>query len=76
MNKSRHLPHWVENGPDVSVSLSINFKRVVDAAADAHRVNHALRETGSIPVARQRHWTASSSSGYRAARSLKRLVSR
>jgi hypothetical protein len=72
------FPHWVENGPDVSVSLSINFKRVVDAAADAHRVNHALRKMGLQP---RRPGSSPAldgikSSGYRAARSLKRLVSR
>jgi hypothetical protein len=72
------FPHWVENGPDVSVSLSINFKRVVDAAADAHRVNHALRKMGLHP---RRPGSSPAldgikSSGYRAARSLKRLVSR
>jgi hypothetical protein len=72
------FPHWVENGPDVSISLSINFKRVVDAAADAHRVNHALRKMGLHP---RRPGSSPAldgikSSGYRAARSLKRLVSR
>jgi len=72
------FPHWVENGPDVSVSLSINFKRVVDTAADAHRVNHALRKMGLQP---RRPGSSPAldgikSSGYRAARSLKRLVSR
>ncbi len=72
------FPHWVENGPDVSVSLSINFKRVIDTAADAHRVNHALRKMGLHP---RRPGSSPAldgikSSGYRAARSLKRLVSR
>jgi hypothetical protein len=72
------FPHWVENGPDVSVSLSINFKRVVDTAADAHRVNHALRKMGLHPRRPGDSPALDSikSSGYRAARSLKRLVSR
>ena len=72
------FPHWVENGSDVSVSLSINFKRVVDTAADAFRVNHALRKMGIHP---RRPGSSPAldgikSNGYRAARSLKRLVSR
>jgi hypothetical protein len=43
------FPHWVQNGPDVSISLSVNFKRRVDDAADAHRVNRQLRKLGLHP---------------------------
>jgi hypothetical protein len=72
------FPHWVENGPEVSVSLSMNFKRVLDPAADAYRVNHALRKFGISPRQPGKSATVDNikSGGYRAARSLKRLVSR
>jgi hypothetical protein len=43
------FPHWVKNGPEVSVSLSINFKRIVDNAADVYRVNARLRKVGLHP---------------------------
>ena len=72
------FPHWVENGSNVSVSLSINFKRVTDSAADAYRVNNALRKMGLKPSrpGKSPALDGIKSSGYRAARSLKRLVSR
>jgi hypothetical protein len=68
------FPHWVENGSAVSVSLSMNFKRVSDPIADAYRVNNALRKTGLHP---RRPGTSPAldgikSGGYRAVRSLKR----
>jgi hypothetical protein len=44
------FPHWVQNGPEVSVSLSVNFKRCVDNAADAYRVNRQLRRLGLHPM--------------------------
>jgi len=71
-------PHWVENGSNVSVSLSINFKRVVDTAADAFRVNNALRRMGLSPTrpGKSPMLDGIKSSGYRAARSFKRLISR
>jgi hypothetical protein len=43
------FPHWVQNGPEVSISLSVNFKRRVDDAADAYRVNRQLRKLGLRP---------------------------
>lgn len=44
------FPHWVQNGPQVSISLSINFKRMVDDQADAYKLNHQLRTFGICPV--------------------------
>lgn len=44
------FPHWVQNGPEVSISLSVNFKRRVDNVADAHRVNRQLRKLGLHPT--------------------------
>ena len=72
------FPHWVENGPAVSVSLSMNFKRVSDTIADAYRINNALRKAGFHP---RRPGTSLvldgvKSGGYRAMRSIKRLASR
>ena len=71
------FPHWVENGSEISVSLSINFKRVVDTAADAYRVNHTLRKMGLKPTrpGRSAMLDGIKSGSYRAARSLKRLMS-
>ena len=70
------FPHWVENGPAVSVSLSMNFKRVSDPIADAYRINNTLRKAGLRP---RRPGTSPTldgikSSGYRAMRSIKRAL--
>lgn len=43
-------PHWVKNGPDVSISFSITFR---DPASDRrevlYRINHRLRKLGFSP---------------------------
>ena len=72
------FPHWVENGDNVSVSLSINFKRVIDHAADAYRINHALRKMGLKPSRPGSSALLDSvkSTSYRAMRRLKRLAAR
>ena len=44
------FPHWLQNGPDVSVSVSINFKRRNDAVIGAHRTNRYLRKAGLTPT--------------------------
>ncbi len=44
------FPHWVQNGSEVSISLSVNFKRVTDDTADAYRVNRRLRKIGLHPT--------------------------
>lgn len=44
------FPHWVKNGPEVSISASINFKRVTDDWADAFRINSRLRKLGLRPT--------------------------
>ena len=44
-------PHWVQNGPEVSVSFSITFNtRVSMRATHAYRVNHRLRSWGLAPA--------------------------
>jgi hypothetical protein len=72
------FPHWVKNGSSVSVSLSMNFKRDVDTTANAYRINNALRKAGLHPrrPGRSPMLDGIKSGGYRAARSLKRLVHR
>jgi hypothetical protein len=44
------FPHWVQNGNEVSISASINFKRVTDNTADAYRINWRLRKLGLRPT--------------------------
>lgn len=44
-------PHWVQNGPDVSISYSITFQtRAGLRRAHAHRANAALRRLGLEPA--------------------------
>lgn len=45
------FPHWLQNGPEVSVSVSINIKRRNDAVVGAHRTNRYLRKVGLDPKA-------------------------
>jgi hypothetical protein len=44
------FPHWVQNGPEISISISVNFKRVRDDSADAYRINKQLRKFGLHPL--------------------------
>lgn len=44
-------PHWVQNGPEVSVSFSITFRTRASArAAHAHQMNAILRKIGIEPA--------------------------
>lgn len=44
-------PHWVQNGPDVSVSYSITFRtEATDRREILYRINHRLRKAGWKPV--------------------------
>jgi hypothetical protein len=45
------FPHWLQNGPEVSVSVSINFKRRNNATIGAYRTNRYLRKAGLTPTA-------------------------
>jgi len=40
------FPHWLQNGNEVSVSVSMNFKRRHDATIGASRFNHFARKFG------------------------------
>jgi hypothetical protein len=43
-------PHWVKNGPEVSVSFSITFQtRLSERRGIIYSVNHALRQRGWSP---------------------------
>lgn len=45
-----HDPHWVKNGPETSVSLSVTFLTpTLVARSHAHAVNHRLRRIGLNP---------------------------
>ena len=44
------FPHWLQNGDDVSVSVSINFKRRANAVIGAFRTNRYLRKLGLNPT--------------------------
>lgn len=45
------FPHWVKNTNNVSVSVSINFKRVRNDAIGAYRANYYARKVGLHPAA-------------------------
>ena len=43
------FPHWVQNGDNISVSLSINFRFHGYLLGDIYRMNHLLRKIGLRP---------------------------
>jgi len=43
-------PHWVQNGPEVSVSLNINFHYRDAIAANIYQANYWLRRIGLTPT--------------------------
>jgi hypothetical protein len=43
------FPHWVKNGTDVSVSVSINFEYASQRLPDVYRANYYLRKLGLRP---------------------------
>ncbi|MBX9653315.1 transcription factor [bacterium] len=45
------MPHWVENGPNVSISFSVTFRtHESDRREILYRVNHRLRKAGLKPT--------------------------
>ncbi len=44
-----HSAHWVRNGPDISVSVSINFDYPNRVYRNLYRANHQLRKLGLSP---------------------------
>jgi hypothetical protein len=45
-----NTPHWLQNGDNVSVSLSINFQWHEHAWENLYRANHYLRRVGVTPA--------------------------
>jgi hypothetical protein len=43
------FPHWVKNGPDVSVSVSVNFEFEEQHIPNVYRANYYLRKLGFQP---------------------------
>jgi hypothetical protein len=44
------FPHWLKNADNVSISVSINFKRVGDSTIGASRTNYYARKIGFSPA--------------------------
>ena len=52
------MPHWVKNGPEVSVSLSVTWRSEWSVTeSDARAFNAALRKKGIAPASTRR-WPA------------------
>jgi hypothetical protein len=69
-------PHWVKNGPEVSISLSITWRSEWSyAEADARGMNHVLRRIGLDPAPPRRFpaRNAAKALAYRAIRKAKSL---
>ncbi|MBY0229055.1 MAG: cupin-like domain-containing protein [Gemmataceae bacterium] len=69
-------PHWVKNGPEVSVSFSITFQtRASERRGIVYKVNHALRKRGMNPppVGRSGWRDGMKVFGYRVLRKLRLL---
>lgn len=45
-----NAPHWVQNGDDISVTLSVNFQFKDTYRADKYRANYYLRRIGVTPA--------------------------
>jgi hypothetical protein len=44
------FPHWAQNGPEISVAVSINFQSLRCDQANVFRVNYMLRRLGFNPA--------------------------
>jgi hypothetical protein len=72
-------PHWVQNGPGVSVSLSVTWRSEWSyMEADARGMNSVLRGLGLTATAPKRfpHRNLAKSMGYRAIRKVRSLLVR
>jgi Cupin superfamily protein len=70
-----NAPHWVQNGPGVSVSLSITFRTpVTERGAIVNIINHQLRKLHLTPTPPGEHLATDKAklAAYRAAQKLKR----
>jgi hypothetical protein len=71
-----NTPHWLQNGDNVSVSLSINFQWREHAWENLYRANHYLRRVGMTPASPGRHPVADriKSGAYTAVQAVRRSV--
>jgi Cupin-like domain len=72
-------PHWVKNGPDLSISFSITWRSEWSfMEADARALNGLLRGLGMNPASPKRfpHQNVIKSVAYRAVRKARSIVSR
>jgi hypothetical protein len=72
-------PHWVQNGPSVSISFSITWRTAHSyAEAEARGMNAMLRRAGLNPVSPKRYpaRNLAKSIGYRAVRKAQSLLGR
>ncbi len=70
-------PHWVKNGPEVSISLSITWRSEWSYREEyARRMNHLLRSKGLSPAAPKRypHQNHLKSLGYRVINKARQLA--
>jgi hypothetical protein len=44
-----NCPHWLQNGDDISISLSVNFQFLDSVRANLYRANYMLRRLGLSP---------------------------
>jgi hypothetical protein len=45
-----NAPHWLQNGDDISVSLSLNFQFKNPVLGNIYRANYYLRRVGLNPT--------------------------
>jgi Cupin-like domain len=72
-------PHWVQNGPDVSVSFSITWRSAHSyAEAEARGMNAILRRTGLNPETPKRYpaRNLAKSTAFRAVRKVRHIFNR
>lgn len=72
------FPHWVQNGPEVSISFSVTFRAEASNRREVlYRINHQLRRLGLRPASvGTAPWRDDAKyAAFRVMRGLKRLVS-
>jgi len=73
-----NTPHWLKNGDNVSVSLSVNFQFLEGAWENLFRANHYLRRAGLTPSSPGKHPFADNAKRgtYTAIQDVQRLLKR
>ena len=59
-----NAPHWLQNGDDISVSLSLNFQFKNTKLANIYRTNFYLRKLGLHPTPPGRSWILDRTKAY------------